>query len=59
MNYDTKYCTTKVNNKILVILPESDIYCLENNCQTRWTAAESDHAMQKISKIVYFLLKKN
>ena len=54
MNYTTKYYTTKVNYKILVILPESDIYCLEIHCQIRWTTAESGRALQEIWKIEFF-----
>ena len=54
-------CTTEVNNKIPVILPqESDIYCIENYWQIRWTTAESNRALQKISKIgIFFTLKDN
>ena len=36
--------TTKVNNKVPVILPENDIHCLETHCQVHWTTAESDLA---------------
>ena len=32
-------CTVKVAYKIQVILPESDICCLKNDCQIRWTSA--------------------
>ena len=38
-----------------VILPESDIYCLEIHCQIRWTITESDRALQEIRwNIFYF-----
>ena len=50
MNYASKYYTTKVNNKIQVILPENHIHCLENNCQIRWTTAESDRLINKLAK---------
>ena len=54
LKYYSKYAT-KVNNKIPVIIPESDTRCLENVCQICWTTAKSDWPFQKISKIVYFL----
>ena len=41
----------------MVILPKSNIHCLENYCQNRQSTAENDRPFQKISKIVYFLLQ--
>ena len=57
LKYEAK-CTIKVKNRIPVILPENDIYCIENYCQIRCTIAENDSELQKISKTVYFLLQR-
>ena len=58
LKYLTKY-TTKVNNKVPIILLESNIYCLEIFYQVvRWTTAESDCVLQEIRKMEYFLLQR-
>ena len=57
LKYKAIYSTKIINRILIVILIENDIYSWEKYCQIRWADRKSDRALQKISKIVYFLLE--